>query len=164
MVHGLASQLGGALEIESRLNHGTTVELWLPEIHLAPEIGEAFEKDVALVGSGTALVVDDEELVRMSTAEMLADLGYAIVEACSGEEAMRLIEQGTQFDVLVTDHLMPGMSGNELAAAVRSLRPKVPVLVVSGYARTEEIDPTLPRLSKPFRKTELAASLRRILR
>ncbi|WP_375428587.1 MHYT domain-containing protein [uncultured Sphingomonas sp.] len=164
MVHGLASQLGGALDIQSRPNHGTTVQLRLPESELAPETEVASERNVALVKSGTALVVDDEALVRMSTAEMLIDLGYAVVEASSGEEAMCLIGQGTQFDVLVTDHLMPGMNGTELAAAVRSLRPEAPVLVVSGYAKTEEIDPALSRLQKPFRKTELAASLRQVLR
>jgi PAS domain S-box-containing protein len=149
MVHGLASQLGGAIEIRSRPGHGTIVDLWLPESAVVPEANIVPMRNVSPLKSGTALVVDDEAVVRMSTTEMLIDLGYAVVEASSGEEAMLLIEQGTRFDVLVTDHLMPGMSGTALAAAVRSLRPEMPVLVVSGYAKVEEIDPSFPRLAKP---------------
>ncbi len=164
MVHGLASQLGGALDIRSRPNHGTTVELLLPESAVVPATEIVSEGMVALVGSGTALVVDDEPLVRMSTAEMLIDLGYSVVEASSGEEAMRLIGAGTKFDVLVTDHLMPGMSGTDLATAVRSLKPDTPVLVVSGYAKSEGIDPTFLRLAKPFRRDELAASMSQVVR
>jgi CheY-like chemotaxis protein len=108
---------------------------------------------------GTALLVDDEEVVRLSTADMLTDLGYAVLEAASAEDAMRLVDRGERFDLLVTDHLMPGMNGTDLARAIRSLLPAVPVLVVSGYAESEGIEPDLPRLTKPFRKDELAASL-----
>jgi CheY-like chemotaxis protein len=160
MVHGLASQLGGALTIRSRPELGTNVELWLPESAAAPEIRPA-APEAARVASkrATALLVDDEELVRISTADMLADLGYAVVEAASAEEAMRLFEEGKRFDLLLTDHLMPGMSGEDLARAVRNAHPEVRVLLVSGYAESEGIAPDLPRLTKPFRKDELAASL-----
>ena len=95
----------------------------------------------------------------MSTAEMLIDLGYGVIEAASGEEAVRLLNRGEHFDLLVTDHLMPGMNGTDLARVIRSARPNVSVLLVSGYAEREGIDPDLPRLTKPFRKDELAASL-----
>jgi len=108
---------------------------------------------------GTALLVDDEELVRMSTADMPADLDYDVVEAASGEEAMRLVERGERFDLLVTDHLMPGVSGTDPARAVRTSRPGMPVLLVSGYAEREGVDADLPRLIKPFRKDELALHL-----
>lgn len=160
MVHGLALQLNGAIHLNSAPGIGTTVELWLPESGENPTLEVVSEKPVAQVGSGTALVVDDEELVRMTTADMLIDLGFAVVEAASGEAALRLIEEGTNFDLVVTDHLMPGMSGTALVNRVRSLRPSVPVLIVSGYADSGGIDPALPRLAKPFRKDELAASLR----
>jgi CheY-like chemotaxis protein len=108
---------------------------------------------------GRALLVDDEELVRMSTADMLGDLGYEVIEAGSAEEALRLLRDGTSADLLVTDHLMPGMSGADLAREVRRLRPGMPVLIVSGYAEVEGIAPDLPRLTKPFRNADLAASL-----
>jgi CheY-like chemotaxis protein len=106
-----------------------------------------------------ALLVDDEELVRMSTADMLSDLGFAVVEAASGEEAMRVLAGGQAVDVVVTDHLMPGMTGTELARHVQEIHPELPVLLVSGYAELQGVDANRPRLTKPFRKDELAATL-----
>lgn len=159
MVHGLASQLGGALTIQSQEGLGTNIELWLPVSIAAEQRDVISDKAIGSLTSGTALVVDDENLVRMTTADMLADLGYKVIEATSGEEAMRLISDGAQFDLLVTDHLMPGMTGTDLAYAVRKLRPERPVLIVSGYADIAGIDATLPRLAKPFRRDELAARL-----
>jgi CheY-like chemotaxis protein len=90
---------------------------------------------------------------------MLADLGYAVVEAASGEEALRLVENGLSFDVVLTDHLMPGMRGTDLARTLRERFPERPVLIISGYAEVEGVATDLPRLSKPFRQTELAAAL-----
>jgi len=160
MVHGLASQLGGALTIQSWPGLGTNVELWLPRSAAGPELARPVSQASEFPGKrGTALLVDDEELVRMSTADMLGDLGYTVVEASSAEEALRLLDGGAPFDLLVTDHLMPGLSGTELAREVRTVKPGVPVLLVSGYAEREGVDPDLPRLTKPFRKDELAASL-----
>jgi CheY-like chemotaxis protein len=160
MVHGLASQLGGVLTIQSRLGLGTNVELWLPRSTAAPTSSETIRPFAAAPSlRGTALLVDDEELVRVSTADMLNDLGYRVIEAASGEEAMQLVNNGERFDLLVTDHLMPGMNGTDLAFAVRSVLPNLPVLLVSGYAESEGIDASLPRLTKPFKKDELATSL-----
>ena len=159
MVHGLASQLGGALAIQSRRGVGTHVELWLP-INPEPVTNDAAQHQSATPsGSGTALLVDDEDLVRASTADMLTDLGYAVVEAPSAEEALRLIRNGVRPDLLVTDHLMPGMNGTDLARIARSERPGLQVLLVSGYAEAEGIAPDLPRLTKPFRSDELANRL-----
>jgi CheY-like chemotaxis protein len=160
MAHGLASQLGGALKIQSRPGVGTNVEVWLPvsgepvEAARAPAIPQATE-----TARGTALLVDDEELVRMSTADMLAEMGFAVVEAACAEEALRLLNGGLSADLLVTDHLMPGMNGTELARVVRSDNPGMQVLIVSGYAEAEGIDADLPRLTKPFRNADLAAKL-----
>jgi PAS domain S-box-containing protein len=160
MVHGLASQLAGALTIESRTGVGTNVELWLPlgeaEQQMPAGVQQAVPKFAA---KGTALLVDDEELVRMSTADMLSDLGYAVVEAECAEEALRLLRGGVKLDLVVTDHLMPGMTGTELAHIIRSERPGVEILIVSGYAEAEGIAPNLPRLTKPFRRDDLAAKL-----
>jgi nitrogen-specific signal transduction histidine kinase/CheY-like chemotaxis protein len=159
MVHGLASQLGGALSIKSKPGLGTNIELWLPKSAEAPEaLGSVREVPQAHV-RGTALLVDDEELVRLSTADMLADLGYDVLEAATAEEGLALVQSGAELALLVTDHLMPGMTGSDLARAVQTLRPGVPILVISGYAESEGIEPDLPRLTKPFRKDELVASL-----
>jgi PAS domain S-box-containing protein len=160
MVHGLASQLGGALTIKSRVGLGTNVELWLPQSASSVEAPVASrDPQESTPGRGTILLVDDEELVRMSTADMLTELGYAVVEAGCAEEALKLFDAGERIDLVVTDHLMPGMNGTALADVLRSLRPDLPVLLVSGYAETDGLDPTLPRLTKPFRRDELAASL-----
>ncbi|NBB11847.1 response regulator [Pseudomonas sp. SLFW] len=160
MVHGLASQLNGALTIQSSPGLGTNVELWLPRSMTVPaavlRMAEAPEPPLT---RGVALLVDDEELVRASTSYMLAELGYCVIEAASGEEAMELMKGRESFDLLVTDHLMPGISGTDLAKVVRDSRPGTPILLVSGYAEREGLDPDLPRLTKPFRKNELAESL-----
>jgi CheY-like chemotaxis protein len=162
MVHGLASQLGGDLAITSKPGLGTCVELYLPASDEAVSHQQQAEAGKATPVAGTVLLVDDEELVRVSTADMLEDLGYLVVEASSAEEALRLIDESRPFDVLVTDHLMPGLSGTELAHELRHRRPDVPVLVVSGYAEVESVAPELPRLIKPFRQTDLAAKLREL--
>jgi CheY-like chemotaxis protein len=90
---------------------------------------------------------------------MLIELGYKVVEASSAEEALRLMNRGLNPDVVVTDHLMPGMSGTDLARVLQREWPLIKVLVVSGYAETSGIAPDLPRLTKPFRNVELATSL-----
>jgi PAS domain S-box-containing protein len=158
MVHGLASQLGGALALSSKPGLGTNVELWLPE---APATTETEQAPAATTqGSaarGTVLLVDDEVLIRMSTADMLSEIGYEVLEAGSAEEALGLFDGGARIDVLVTDHLMPGMTGGELAHMVRDRRPDLPVLIISGYAETDGIPTTLPRLTKPFRQADLIA-------
>ncbi|MET0407340.1 MAG: ATP-binding protein [Hyphomicrobium sp.] len=161
MVHGLATQLDGGLKITSRLGEGTVVDLWFPTTSVLAEKQDGFVGDSAghRPALGTAMLVDDEELVRLSTADMLMDLGYEVVEARSGEEALRLIDGGIEPDLVVTDHLMPGMTGVELAKALRSSRPALPLLIISGYAEEDGIDPSLARLTKPFRNAELAASL-----
>ncbi|MCW8086091.1 PAS domain S-box protein [Sabulicella glaciei] len=160
MVHGLASQLGGALTIQSAPGLGTNVELWLPEGRASGVAGEPAVGEVAPASRrGTVLLVDDEDLVRLSTADMLIELGYKVVEAASAEEALRLLNRGLNPDVVVTDHLMPGVSGTDLARRLQAERPSIKVLVMSGYAETAGIAPDLPRLAKPFREAELAESL-----
>jgi PAS domain S-box-containing protein len=165
MVHGLAAQLGGGMKIASLPGEGTTVTLWLP-MSAAPIDSSERQPDrtKAPAVRGTALLVDDEELVRMSTADMLHDFGFEVIEAGSAEEALELIKAGTLPDILVTDHLMAGMSGADLASEARALNPNLPILLVSGYAEVEGVAHDLPRLTKPFRSADLAATLSTLLR
>ncbi|WP_207540949.1 PAS domain-containing protein [Sabulicella rubraurantiaca] len=157
MVHGLTAQLGGGLTIDSALGRGTTIGLWLPVSAAPLEASEADASSPQIQkGRGLALLVDDEDLVRMSTADMLIDLGFEVIEAGSAEEACRLVEGGIRPALLVTDHLMPGMSGVDLARKLRASQADLPVLIVSGYAEAEGVTPDLPRLTKPFRNAELA--------
>jgi CheY-like chemotaxis protein len=148
------------LRIASEPGAGTVIELWLPQASEdLSTASETLKEAVDSTAKGRALLVDDELLVRISTADMLIDLGYDVVETASAEEALELMRQGDEFDVLVTDHLMPGMTGVDLARLVRSTHPKLPILLVSGYADWDGLDSDLPRLTKPFRADELATSL-----
>ncbi len=159
MVHGLAAQLGGTLTIDSSPGEGTEVALWLP-VSATPTVAKAQEPEGnALPGVGIALVVDDEFLVRMSTADMLSDLGYEVVEANSGEDALKLVEQGLEPVLLVTDHLMPGITGTELVTRLKASFPALQALIVSGYADLEGVPSDVARLTKPFRAEELASKL-----
>ena len=161
MVHGLAAQLGGGLTIDSELGRGTTIALWLPvsqtgygaveDMGIKPVIGQS---------RGCVLLVDDEELIRMSTADMLTDMGFEVCEAGSAEDALALLDKDMKVDLVITDHLMQGMSGAQLAHEVRARNPALPILIVSGYADVGGIAPELPRLTKPFRQSELAEKLR----
>lgn len=161
MVHGLALQLGGALTISSKLGVGTNVELWL-----APSTDETQDEarqgdpsEPSAHAKGVALLVDDEDMVRLSTADMLTDLGYHVIEANSASAALELIEGGLRPDVLVTDHLMPGMNGTQLARLLLAQGTIARALVISGYAELEGIDPNLPKLNKPFTRRDLADHL-----
>jgi PAS domain S-box-containing protein len=164
MVHGLAAQLGGKLSLQSTPGSGTSVELWLPvSSGTITQPAADTTNDPSAEGRMRVLLVDDEELVRLSTAAMLVDLGYEVVEASSGEEALRMLQETTP-DLLLTDHLMPGMSGVELANAARTSIPALPTLIISGYAELEGLAPELPRLTKPFRNSELAECLAHLTR
>ncbi len=161
MAHGLASQLGGRLTIDSTPGAGTTIHLWLPVGSHPGATSEDEDTTVSITGDnrGTALVVDDEDSVRMCTSDALEDMGYRIVEASSAEEALRALDDGLTPAVLVTDHLMPGMTGAELARTVRARLPETAIVIVSGYTSMADFDPGLTILSKPFRQHELAASV-----
>lgn len=161
MVEGLASQLGGALEIDSAPGAGTRVSLWLPVDEVAPGV-EAEPKSDDTRDAGEAcnlLLVDDEFLVRMGISAMLADLGYTVTEAGDARTALDLIEQGLRPDVVVTDHIMPGMTGAEFALRLRADHPEIAVMIISGYQGVDLIAPDIVRLSKPFRQAHLLASI-----
>ncbi|MBB5716992.1 PAS domain S-box protein [Sphingomonas aerophila] len=160
MAHGLAAQLGGALTIQSRPGLGTNVELWLLLSAVSVDLQEptGIAADLGQK-SGLVLLVDDEDVVRASAADMLEELGYHVQQAISGEAAIDLVAKGMVPDLLVTDHLMPGMTGVDLIGALRETLPDLPALIVSGYAEVEGIAPGIPRLTKPFRGAELAEAL-----
>ena len=163
MVDGLASQLGGTMKISSRQGFGTRIDLWLPVSKPAvADITAPNENVPSRTFKGRALVVDDEIAVRITTADMLQGLGYETVEAENAGEAERMLRSGKRFDLVVTDHLMPGKSGAELAMAIRRNWPATPVLIVSGFADAEAIAPNVPRLAKPFREADLARAIGRL--
>ncbi|BBE70666.1 hybrid sensor histidine kinase/response regulator [Oharaeibacter diazotrophicus] len=160
MVHGLAEQSGGRMRIRSRVGIGTTVELLLPAA--APEDVRdepARPRPVPTPGRRLAvLAVDDDELVLAATAGMLEDLGHAVVAVPSAARALGLVESGGAFDLVLTDQVMPEMTGAELAARLAAIRPELPILVVTGYS---DLPADLPahRLAKPFSRDGLAAAI-----
>ena len=160
MVHGFVVQSGGAIDIRSAIGSGTTVQLWLP----ATESAALDPADTAPRHKGKGkrayrmLVVDDDPLVSSGTAGMLEDLGHSVLEAASGNAALELLKSEPPFDLVITDHAMPGMSGTELARQIRLGWPTLPVLLVTGYAELPNGEnPGLPRLAKPYRQEELGA-------
>jgi CheY-like chemotaxis protein len=106
------------------------------------------------------LVVDDDGLVLMNTAAMLDDLGHHVIEATSGEQALRALRQGRRVDLVITDQLMPGMTGTQLIAAIRSEWPRVPVILATGYTELPAGTASdFVKLSKPFRQDDLARAV-----
>jgi CheY-like chemotaxis protein len=112
----------------------------------------------------TILLVDDEDVVRAATAEMLEDVGYTVLQADSGPAALAMLRNAEPIDLLVTDYLMPGMNGVELIRNARNLEPSLPALIISGYSTIAEgPGADLPRLAKPFRQIDLAGRIAEIL-
>ena len=160
MVHGLAAQSGGRLEIQSRPGKGTTVSLWLPVaagasegLRLSADPRKAGARDGRLV----ILAVDDDDLVLMNTVAMLEDLGHEVLSASSGAQALEIIRERPWIDLVLTDQVMPRMTGAQLAAEVAGLKPDLPVAIATGYA---DMPPgqglNALKLAKPFTQAELA--------
>ena len=165
MVHGLAEQLGGALQLSSTLGSGTTATLVLPVATQAPEAEVSGPVARQAGRSATILFVDDDPLIAMSTTEMLEDLGHRVIGVSSALHALDIIRSEQPIDLLVTDHVMPGMTGLELAAASRQLRPSLPILLATGYAELPEgAQLDLPRLGKPYHQDQLRDRLDQMLR
>jgi signal transduction histidine kinase/FixJ family two-component response regulator len=161
MVHGLAAQSGGALRLSSVLGRGTTAELWLPVADRPARITVPMAEDTAGPGRPLKiLLTDDEELVRIGTADMLRDLGHNVTHVGSGARAITLLRT-EDFDLLVTDYLMPGMNGIELAREARQVRADLPVLLITGFADlADSAFADIVRLPKPFRRSNLARAIR----
>jgi PAS domain S-box-containing protein len=171
MVQGFAAQSGGALVLSSQPGAGTTVELWLPRTSEPVVESAAGELAVAIDAAHAGrrlriLLVDDDPLVVAGTIGMLEELGHAPIHTAeSGVEALAMLRQDSGFDLLLTDHVMPGMSGVTLAARARVLYPDLPVLIASGFAELDALTgvplPGAPwaRLRKPYSLSDLATAL-----
>ncbi len=169
-VYGIVQQAGGRIDVHSEVGHGTTFHIELPaaepeETWLEPD--EPSQQPLSL--SGTVLLAEDDAPVRRLVARMLERSGFDVVEARDGEHALRLAQEDLdEFSLVVTDLMMPGMTGAELAMRLRDLRQDLPFLYVSGY-RDEAVDLSrLPQqragfLAKPFTGEELARAASRLL-
>jgi signal transduction histidine kinase/ActR/RegA family two-component response regulator len=163
MVHGLAVQSGGALQLQSAVGVGTTAEIWLPAA-AALASQAAGSAPAADRRTSRILLVDDEPLVRASAAAILADHGHQVVEAASAAEALDLLESDGTIGALVTDFAMPVRSGAELVEAAWAIRPGLPALIVTGFADLARLPPGVKVLAKPFRRDELLGAVAEVLR
>lgn len=161
MVHGLAAQLGGGFALSSALGEGTRVDLYLPvAVELPAAEKEMHVQPMRTIGRElSVLLVDDEEIVRAATAEMIRDLGHSVEEAGGGLEALAKLQGGLKVDAVITDYMMPGMDGAVFSKQVAEKHPGMPVLLITGYTGPTDNVLHLPRLAKPFGQSEIAAAL-----
>jgi CheY-like chemotaxis protein len=169
-VHGITKQTGGGVHLDSEVGRGTTVTVYLPatDAEVAAETDRRDSVDVS--GTETVLVVDDDEMVRTVVAQMLAEDGYDVTTATTPADAIRMVEEGFRPNVLVSDVVMPGIGGVELAERLVELHPDLCVVLSSGYAEHGLLDAggrTLKRpprfVQKPFSAEELESAIREAL-
>ncbi|WP_420381734.1 response regulator [Novosphingobium sp.] len=171
MVYGFVKQSGGHVKVYSEEGEGTTVKIYLPrlvgEVVLADD--EAAIADPHDGHGETIFVVEDDDDVRVYTVEILRELGYSVLEAPDGPTALRTIERADiAIDLLLTDVVMPMMSGRELAEAAHLIRPQLKVLYTSGYTRNAivhggRLDPGVEMIPKPFTYQALSEKVRDVL-
>jgi CheY-like chemotaxis protein len=169
MVYGFVKQSGGHIKLYSEEGHGTTFKIYLPRAGTAV-IDSAEGPLMPVVGGHeTILVVEDDPVVRASVTTQLKSMGYRVMLAENGVDALAFIDEGAAFDLLFTDVVMPGLlDGRKLVEEVRKKHPSVKVLFTSGYTQDAivhhgRLDPDVLLLPKPYRKTDLALMIRKAI-
>ncbi len=167
MVHGLAAQSGGRFLLRSKEGGGTTAELWLPVARVDDNGAAAAPAPMAGAAQSPSLfvvAVDDDSLVLAGTVAMLEDLGHTVLPATSGHEALDIVLTDPRVAIVITDQTMPRMTGIDLIAKLRHLRPGMATILATGYAETlQALDHPVMKLAKPFDQTDLAEAIRQAL-
>ncbi|MDO8878351.1 MAG: PAS domain S-box protein [Pseudolabrys sp.] len=166
MVHGLAEQFGGRFNLRSKVGEGTTAELWLPVAQAKanapgrPRPGDSAAENALPL---RIVAVDDDPLVLTNTVAMLEYLGHVCYAASSAQQALDILKSDDKIDLVITDQIMPKMTGLQLAKAIQSDRPNFPVILASGYAGLDQESAIkVPLLAKPFTLDQLAAQIVRL--
>jgi two-component system cell cycle sensor histidine kinase/response regulator CckA len=171
-VYGIIKQTGGFITVDSRLGEGTTFHIYLPRHDRQPDDSipeKPREQTGDLTGSGTILLVEDEDPVRLFGARALRNKGYEVVEARTGEAAVDIFRQDPQrFDLMITDVMMPVLDGPTLIRIVREIRPELRVVCISGYAEEsmrQKLDSqtNIAFLPKPFTLKQLAGTVKKVM-
>lgn len=168
-VYGVAQQSGGSVWAYSEPGEGSTFKVYLPRVEGVPEPRAPLEAAVALVGgTESILVVEDDDRVRSVLRDILERYGYRVVLARTGDEALKAAAQEPRFDLVVTDLMLPGMNGRELADRLVETNPALRVLFLSGYAENAVVhqgilDPGVNFLAKPFSTASLIRRVRGVL-
>jgi PAS domain S-box-containing protein len=168
-VYGIVQQSGGAIDVQSQVGHGSTFAIYFPAIAEPASLESQPAPRGNVQGRETVLLVEDEETVRKLTATILQQNGYTVLEASQGVDALQLIGQYTgPIHLLVTDVMMPNMTGQTLADLVMHERPEIRVLFVSGYSDSLIAAPNQSKkldnlLAKPFTPEALAGKVRELL-
>jgi PAS domain S-box-containing protein len=167
-VYGFARQSGGFVTIESNPGTGTTVHIHLPQTAPVETTEAVGDTPVEVRGKGTVLVVEDDNDVRAIASSLLENLGYSVVEAETGSDAMKLIDRGERIDLVFTDVIMPGeMNGIDLVRAMKVKHAEIPVLLTSGYTAQRiamaEMAEGLQLLRKPYTQVDLSLAVRRVM-
>jgi len=170
VIYGVVRQAGGTIEVYSELGQGTTFRIYLPRVE---ENAQRIEKESQAMempgGKETVLLVEDEVILRVLGVKVLKRLGYQVLEADSGGDALVIAERHTEpIHLLLTDVVMPGMNGRELAERMTKMHPEMKVLYTSGYAENViahrgVIEQGLNFIGKPYAPQQLAKKLRDIL-
>ena len=170
MVYGIVKQLDGYVWVESEPNGGTTFDLYFPRAEDTDEVTSVeIHNTNPKHGTETVLLVEDEDIVRELSSEVLRSCGYKVIEASSGKEALRSYKEfGKEISLLMTDVVMPGMNGEELAKQLLSIQPELKILYTSGYidnpiALSDGLKHGAAFIQKPFTNIELARKIRAIL-
>ena len=165
LAHGIVTDLGGGIEVASRVGEGSTFTVYLPWQDTVSASAPAAEAELPAGEGQTILLVDDEDALVRLGEEMIAELGYEPVGFTSGRAALDSLRAEPQrFNAVLSDEAMPEMTGTELAQQIRKLRPDIPIVLMSGYvtpalsARAQEVD-AIEVLSKPLRSSDIARSL-----
>jgi signal transduction histidine kinase len=168
MVHGIAEQSGGTLLLKSSPGAGTSAEIWLPAVSAESAAPDNIPVSSAKIAPATTteplsiLAVDDDPLILMNMVDMLEDLGHSVAPAASARQALDLLKTA-QFDLMVTDHAMPHMTGAQLIEETRARCPGMAVILATGYAELpREGSIGVPRLSKPFSQADLAETVMKV--
>jgi CheY-like chemotaxis protein len=169
-VYGFIRQTGGHVRVYSEVGQGTTVKLYLPRAREeAAEVGTTEQQAFPLRGTETVLICEDQPELRSFSAEALRELGYAVIEAKDGHEALGKLGEYPQIDLLFTDVVLPNaMNGRQLADIATQLVPSLRVLFTTGYTRNAivhqgRLDPDVSLLSKPYTVDLLARKVRSVL-